>query len=67
LSNPRKLTAVFDYDEQDIYKKAELSDFTSITWYFPRNRTMITTTESDSDSSNSDFIVIKNNRNYINY
>ena len=67
LSNPRKLIAVFDYDEQDIYKKAELSDFTSITWYFPRNRTMIITTESDSDSSNSDFIVIKNNRNYINY
>lgn len=38
----RVLTAVFDPDEPDVYKKAPLSDFTSIEWTFPVDNTMIT-------------------------
>lgn len=37
----RVLTAVFDPDEPDVYKKALLRDYTSIKWTFPSSNTMI--------------------------
>lgn len=37
----RVLTAVFDPNEPDVYKKAELTEFTSIEWIFPTSSTMI--------------------------
>lgn len=38
----RVLTAVFDPDEPDVYKKTPLQDFSTIEWTFPVDNTMIT-------------------------
>lgn len=37
----RTLTAVFDINQKDVWKKPELNNFTSIEWWFPTENTMI--------------------------
>ena len=52
----RTLTAVFEPDQPDVYKKANLTDYTSITWTFPTEDTMIipaTTSAEDATKAST--------------
>ena len=51
----RTLTAVFDFDEHDVYQKAPLVDAYSIKWTFPAEPTMIypAATGAENDETNS--------------